>query len=235
MESSLFLSVIPAEMMLCIFQKLERGRDFANTSLACSVFYGVIRENKDRLTILAPFEKVFHQRAPKDVQAIHGVPRKRDRAFGFCTMLLNKKFHGKTWAKYGHKQKFSCVFSNNTLEGPFEYTEDCQGVQERTRGAFANGKRSGRWDCGMSHEYGQTCVIIYKNGNTAMYQSFGCISVFEGSKNVKYLSIDSTEMFKCPNNGLERPVFRKNKKEYAHCCKEHQGEMPDFLLEVQNK
>lgn len=65
--------------MPCILQKLEKSRDMTNAALTCFVFYNTIQDNKDRLTILAPFERVFHKYASKDVQALHGVPRKRDR------------------------------------------------------------------------------------------------------------------------------------------------------------
>lgn len=238
METSLFLSVIPSEMMLCIFQKLEKSCDMTNAALTCSVFYNVIQSNKERLTILAPFERVFHKYAPKDVQALHGVPRKRDRAVGYCSMFLNRKFHGKTWAMYGYRQKFLCTFSNNVLEGPYEYTEDCQGVREKTSGAFSKGKRTGLWNCGMSHEYGQTCAMVYKDGKVVMYQSPNYIRVCEETGTTEYVSdLENVEIFQCPNSGAKHPVFRKKSemrshpnKVYSHCCKEHQREMPKFLL-----
>nr|WRK65327.1 F-box containing protein [Marseillevirus futianmevirus] len=140
------------------------------------------------------------------------------------------------------------TYSHGVLSG-FQMTFYGNGYVES--GMYKDGERVGLWkndSAGFREDWnGDSRRVFYNEDGSSHSHSKGDGGdvIFSYDKNDKILSMYREEMmdeeFYCENSNItfcagyveylpEEYGFSKTKKRFFHCCKEHQGDMPDDLL-----
>ncbi|AHA45931.1 hypothetical protein ISTM_33 [Insectomime virus] len=231
MESSILLEDLPFEVLLHIFEQVTSGADFYNLALVCSLFCRLISNNKKRLCITTDANKIFDK---SDVmlsveRGVDHYPYFQKNVIGTCSLLLNGSLHGVTSVTFGDGLLFHCEFVNDVLHGHYEYDSynDSLDLVETVVGTYSHGERVDGWR--VFREGDVVEEFAYHEGNLLFFRNRIRITIYSGPEKEEYNWDHNIKGEICENTGEEMVVFVKDGEEYAHCCEEHQREMPNGL------